>query len=115
MNQDIVNLFGTGTTLDVSTPSNPVLRIPFNAVSAAANWTTPPTSGTDSAEKWLAAIILQAKAHLATITNDSNDISIDNPFKSTTTRNNVDKVGFSYNLTIYQPDLNGSAPDPDQV
>lgn len=112
---DINDLFGTGTTLDTTDPADPVLQIPFSALATAAAWDTPPASGTDSAEKWLSAILLQAKSHLATITDESNDIAIDDPFRAFATRNSVDKVGYSYNVTVYQPDLNGTAPDPDNV
>lgn len=112
---NVTDLFGTGTTLDTTTPADPVLQIPFSALATAAGWDTAPTSGTDSAEKWLTAIALKAKSHLATITNETNDITIDDPFKVNATRNNVEKIGYSYNMTIYQPDLNGAVPDPDNV
>ena len=112
---DVTSVFGTGTTLDTTTPADPVLQIPFSALAAATGWDTAPTSGTDSGEKWLGAILLRAKSHLATITDESNDITVDDPFKAFTTRATVDKVGFSYNVTIYQPDLNGSTPDPDNL
>jgi hypothetical protein len=112
---DVTNLFGTGVTVDTTTPADPVLQIPFSAIATVSAWDTAPTSGTDSAEQWFTAIFLKAKAHLATITDGTNNVAIDDPFKTNETRNEVDMIGYSHNVTIYQPDLNGTAPDPDNV
>lgn len=111
----IADLFGTGVTLNTSNAADPVLQIPLSAIAAASGFDTPPTSGDDSAEKWFTGIFLQADAHLKTITDDSNNITIDYSFKSNATRNSQEMVGFNYNATFYQEDANGTKPDPDLV
>ncbi|MEM1369923.1 MAG: hypothetical protein AAGG02_18340 [Cyanobacteria bacterium P01_H01_bin.15] len=71
--------------------------------------------GEDGAQKWFTAIFLKAKKVFDAVTDESNAITIEDPFKLFTTRNNREEKGFSYNVTIHEPDTDGTAPDPDNV
>lgn len=65
-------------------------------------------------ERWLAAVIGKITAFDAADTTDAPDFESSMVTRTLATRNNADKLGFVYQITIYQPAGSLPAtPDPD--
>ena len=102
-----------GITLDTTTPNNPVLQVPFNAVKAAINWDTPPTveSGLGA---WITAL-LQAVADKNPATVATDSVVVTQPTKGFGFRSGDQILTFNYSVTIYSQDDNPAKPDGDEL
>ena len=114
----VVQLFGsaaqvvTATTQVSATAQDPALIIRFSDFSSVG-WNT--ATGTTDPEKWLAAMILRARAFHASNTDEVPNTVVDSPFPGLTTRNAVLKREYAYTVRIYETDSGSSSPDPDNV
>jgi hypothetical protein len=110
------NIFGanaqviTGNASITADPSNPALVIYRNDF---AQWTT---SDGSKPERWLIAILRSLIAWLSTNTDDLPDVEGNLVTRTLATRNSTDKIGFIYQITLYNP-ASGlpSAPDSDNI
>ncbi len=76
-----------------------------------AEWTT--ADGTKP-ERWLAAILNKITAFDAADSTDIPDVESSLVTRTLATRNNADKLGFVYQVTVYQPaGTLPATPDPD--
>ncbi|WP_013320972.1 hypothetical protein [Gloeothece verrucosa] len=57
----------SGCSIDNSTPSNPVLRIPYSSIAASITWTTPTI---DNLDPWIEGILATVAAYQ--LANPSN-------------------------------------------
>lgn len=103
----IQDLFGTTATV-----TNNTLSIKF-ADFTDVGWTD--AAGTTSAEKWLTAILLKARAFTAAQIDEMADIEVNAPFLGLVQRNSVNKRQYSYSVNVYETDSGAAAPDPDNV
>ena len=99
-----LTILGNDVTIDYSTPSNPILKIPYSAVAAAINWSPAPTSANEKLEPWIAGI-LQVLADYATNnpTVETINIVVSQPTNQTpVTRNGIaNRKNSRHLVTIY--------------
>jgi hypothetical protein len=110
------NIFGTnamvitGNASITATPDNPALVIYRNDL---PQWTT--ADGTKP-ERWIIGILRSLVAWLSTNNDDLPDVEGTLITRTLETRNNVDKLGFIYQLTVYNPATGlPSTPDADNI
>ena len=128
MGLTLVQRFGTGTTLDVTTPSAPKLVIDLSDLENTADGGDITNSqGIDNvglitqltkdayADKIAAALLVMWKQKQAA-TDDDNTVGlyVGDVFKQFITRNSVDQMSFNYQVAIYIPDPTANL-DPDDV
>ena len=128
MGLSLVQRFGTGTTLDVTTPSAPKLVIPLTALkNTSGGGDIANSQGLDDvslitnttkdayADKIAAALLVLWKQKQAA-TDDDNTVGlyVGDVFKQFITRNSVDQMSFNYQVAIYIPDPTANL-DPDDV
>jgi hypothetical protein len=114
----IPGLFGANATVMTTSASvtasssDPVLVLKFSDF-ASTGWNTP--AGATNAEKWLAAIILKARAFYASNADEVPNVAIGAPFLGLSNRNSLIKREYNYSVAIYETDTGAAAPDPDNV
>jgi hypothetical protein len=108
---------GTGVEVDYTTPANPVLKIPFNAIKAALGWTTVPTSaGTQDLDPWIASILQALADWNGTVSTEAHDVVVAQPFAGVQLRNNIDgRPTYSYTATVFSKTPVASKPDADDI
>ncbi len=128
MGLSLVQRFGTGATLDTTTPSAPKLVINLAALENTAdggdiansqgiNDVGQITNATKDAwaDRIAAALLVLWKQKQPTTNDDDKlGIYIDDPFKQFITRNGVDQLYYSYATNIYTADPTANL-DPDDV
>jgi hypothetical protein len=126
MGLNLAQRFGTGATIDSTTPSDPKLVIKLNSLKNTADGgditnsqglDTAITSGNAdaNADKLFAALLIKSQqAQPTTNTGDTLGAYIDNPTKSFVTRDVQEQIEITYPVNFYVP-VAGGVLDPDNV
>ena len=121
-------LFGTNATLDLTTPSNPKLVIPLEAIKddntlgltgglgiANISQITDTTKDAWAAKILYALVLRHYQKHPSDNTDDTNPVYITNGGKRSITRNNVGQFAYQLTLNAYKNDTLGSLIDTDDL
>lgn len=126
MGLTLVQRFGSGATIDNSTPSDPILKIKLNSLkntgdggdisnSQGLNTAITPSNADANADRIFASLFLLSKQNQPTANNtDTLGVFIDNPTKNFTTRNIQEQIEISYPTNFYIAST-GGVLDPDDV
>lgn len=108
---------GTDVEIDYSTASNPILKIPFNAIKNALSWTTPPTSSApQDLDPWIASILQALADWNSSVSTELHDVVVSAPFPGVQTRNNIDgRPTYSYTATVFGKTPIAAKPDADDL
>jgi hypothetical protein len=108
---------GTGIEIDYTTASNPVLKIPFNAIKNALSWTNVPTNaGTQDLDPWIASILQALADWNSTVSTTMHDVVVEKPYAGVQSRNNIDgRTTYSYTATVFSQTPVASKPDADDL
>lgn len=117
MGLSLVQRFGTGTTIDTTTPSNPKLVIPLKALQSSTNngditgnlgINDSTTLTSSDADKIAAALIrLWVQNQPSEDTNPTIGVYVDPYYRTFETRTGVEQKAYNYTLRVYTLDDGG--------
>lgn len=108
-----VSLASLGMSLDNTDVDNPVLQIPYDAISSSVSWDVPPTEA-KGIDPWLVAT-LQKIANDNPSNTSNNGVTVSQPSKAFGFRNNTQVLAYTYTVTVYANDTNPATPDGDFI